>query len=487
MSGTFSTGRVVRQLRQQTEEALKALGRAVKYGTAPWVFASGASSPSPSPSAGEADAHLLDKRRVNAQIPVKPVYIAPRNPVVLCHGLYGFDVKGPSRVPLLQVHYWRGIREALEGVGARVVVAKVAGTGGVRERAQQLDALLAGRAGGAQVNIVGHSMGGLDARYLITHIRPRSYAVGSLTTVCTPHRGSAFMDWCRDYLSLGYRVDPDQLIRDFATVWRPLHEARAAGAMAAADERLVAERISHVISRVVGGQAADPMDARLRDFAQFLTRVLGEGASRGEGARLWRLTQRSLASGDYLERSRSLLRMVYRRLMGALDTPAYACLTRDYCEGFFNPSTPDAPGVAYFSVGAFMDPLDVSGRANPLKIPNEIIGRAEGANDGFVSLRSAQWGEYLGSVRADHFDFTNRWRVTSLGRDFIGSVAYWSGKWAAWLRRSEGGGQGGQPASAGAGEGPGRMFPGGGGGGGGRFDPVDFYLRMGTVLYQRGF
>ncbi|KAJ2387737.1 hypothetical protein H4S02_003217 [Coemansia sp. RSA 2611] len=39
-------------------------------------------------------------------------------------------------------------------------------------------------------------------------------------------------------------------------------------------------------------------------------------------------------------------------------------------------------------------------------------------------LSSAQWGHYLGSVYADHFDFTNRWRLTSLGRDFIGTIAY---------------------------------------------------------------
>jgi triacylglycerol lipase len=30
----------------------------------------------------------------------------PRNPIVLCHGLYGFDVWGPSSFPRLQMHYW---------------------------------------------------------------------------------------------------------------------------------------------------------------------------------------------------------------------------------------------------------------------------------------------------------------------------------------------------------------------------------------------
>lgn len=32
------------------------------------------------------------------------------------------------------------------------------------------------------------------------------------------------------------------------------------------------------------------------------------------------------------------------------------------------------------------------------------VTRAEGANDGLVSQRSATWGRFLGSVRADHFE-----------------------------------------------------------------------------------
>lgn len=42
-----------------------------------------------------------------------------------------------------------------------------------------------------------------DGRYLITHIKNKPCTVTSLTTVATPHRGSPFMDWCRDHLRLG--------------------------------------------------------------------------------------------------------------------------------------------------------------------------------------------------------------------------------------------------------------------------------------------
>ncbi|KAJ2745154.1 hypothetical protein GGI20_002379 [Coemansia sp. BCRC 34301] len=505
MSATFSAARLAQLLRQRAESSLGGFARrakrAAKFGTAPWFYASAGSVAGDSTEMDNGFV-VFDKSKVNEQIPVKPVYIAPRNPMVLCHGLYGFDVRGPEKLPLLQVHYWRGIREALEGVGARVVIAKVPGTGGVRERAHQLDALLASRLAAEKVNIIGHSMGGLDARYLITHVEPKRYSVGTLTTVCTPHRGSPFMDWCRDYLSLGYRVDPDQLIRDFATLWRaPPHSPSLhgvggnnpmgdVGGSSEADvlpDDVLRSRIGSIIGQVVAGhtplangsEVVDPGDMRLREFARFLTRLLGETASVGETSLLARLEQKSAIEGDYLARSASLLRMVYRRIMATLDTPAYACLTTDYCRRFFNPATPDKANVEYLSIGAHMDPTAVSDKINPLIIPHDIIYRQEGPNDGFVSLTSAQWGHYLGSVCADHFDFTNRWRVTSLGRDFISTVVYWSGKWSSWLNRNEAPAAVSKPKET-----TGSL---GFGGDSKRFDPIDFYLRVGTILYERGY
>ncbi|KAJ2159612.1 hypothetical protein GGF46_002896 [Coemansia sp. RSA 552] len=520
MSASFTIARLVELLRGQTM-LLGDLGRrarrALRLGALPFAYANAAEIHSP----GDREPPVLNKARVNEQIPLKPVYIAPRNPVVLCHGLYGFDVKGPENLPILQVHYWRGIREALEGVGAKVVVAKVPGTGGIRERAQQLDSLLESRLESSKVNILGHSMGGLDARYLITHINPKRYSVASLTTVCTPHRGSPFMDWCRDYLNLGYRVDPDQLIRDFATVWRssnagaksPMGDTLGTASASHLPDALLRQRINSIIRHAVGESGAplpvvspdhagaaeepvllgldiDPADVRLQEFARFLTRLLSENASVGESSELSSLARKSAGEGDYLGRSMVLLRMVYRRIMSTLDTPAYACLTTDYCQRFFNPSTPNVPGVEYLSIGAHMDPTGISEKVNPLIIPHDIIHKAEGPNDGFVSLRSARWGHYLGSVCADHFDFTNRRRVTSLGRDFIGTVTYWSGKWSSWLNRDDKGDLSAEspppPALpngllpeyplSGTSTGQSRT----------RFDPIDFYLRIGTILYQRG-
>ena len=40
----------------------------------------------------------------------------PRNPVVLCHGLYGFDTWGLEMLPALRIHYWADVLAVLKGV-----------------------------------------------------------------------------------------------------------------------------------------------------------------------------------------------------------------------------------------------------------------------------------------------------------------------------------------------------------------------------------
>lgn len=69
-------------------------------------------------------------------------------------------------------------------------------TGSIITRAETLDRQLQERAPGRGLNFLAHSMGGLDCRHLISHVKPTKYTPLSLTTVSTPHRGSPFMDWC---------------------------------------------------------------------------------------------------------------------------------------------------------------------------------------------------------------------------------------------------------------------------------------------------
>jgi hypothetical protein len=50
----------------------------------------------------------------------------PRFPIVLCHGLYGFDVRGPTSFPSLQLHYWSSVLDVLrDKVGAEVIITGV--------------------------------------------------------------------------------------------------------------------------------------------------------------------------------------------------------------------------------------------------------------------------------------------------------------------------------------------------------------------------
>ena len=85
--------------------------------------------------------------------------------------------------------------------GKLSIVRGVPGTGAIADRAQALHDYLKGPEAGVRgkpLNFVGHSMGGLDARYLISILQPapEEYIPLSLTTLNAPHRGSPFMDWC---------------------------------------------------------------------------------------------------------------------------------------------------------------------------------------------------------------------------------------------------------------------------------------------------
>lgn len=121
-------------------------------------------------------------------------YDAPKHPIVLAHGLLGFDELRLAGKWLPGVQYWRGIREGLQAAGVKVVTTSVPTSGSISERAEALHEQIRDKAQGEDVNIVAHSMGGLDARWLISRIQPTEFKIKSLTTIATPHRGSSAAD-----------------------------------------------------------------------------------------------------------------------------------------------------------------------------------------------------------------------------------------------------------------------------------------------------
>lgn len=184
-------------------------------------------------------------------IPKKSHFTAPKNPIVLCHGFSGFDrlilVPSIARITrvlnnhtassnseqllendaedsrmkgLLEVEYWFGVKEALEAKGCTVISARVPGFASIEERANTLNEFIEREtkhlrlsqkssdiynSPGAKnerqphkrvkVNLIAHSMGGLDSRFLISRIPNKNFEVVSLTTVSTPHRGSEMADF----------------------------------------------------------------------------------------------------------------------------------------------------------------------------------------------------------------------------------------------------------------------------------------------------
>ncbi len=181
--------------------------------------------------------------------------------------------------------------------------------------------------GADRLNLIAQSMGGLDARYLISRLGMHD-VVASLVTVSTPHRGSGIADIMLEQ-------------PEWARKWT----------------------------------------------ADVLNRM---GASALEDS-----------SADFVR--------------------SVAELTPSFVVDHFNPRVPDHPSVRYYSfAGRAGKGTDVP--INPfLRILNTRLYPREAINDGFVSVDSAQWGTFLGTVDADHVQQVG----LSFGRDTFDVHAFY--------------------------------------------------------------
>jgi triacylglycerol lipase len=115
-----------------------------------------------------------------------------RSPIVLVHGLLGVNRIQVGDWTLAS--YFGDIPQRLEAAGNLVMLPQLSLTGGVADRARQLQEFLNREMPHEPVHFIAHSMGGLDSRYLISRLDMASRVL-SLTTIGTPHRGSPFADW----------------------------------------------------------------------------------------------------------------------------------------------------------------------------------------------------------------------------------------------------------------------------------------------------
>ncbi len=230
-----------------------------------------------------------------------------RHPLVFCHGMLAFST---IRMQLPEnLNSFASLGHSLRDRGFRALFPEVAPTSGIVERARQLCEQIQ-RWTDQPVNLIAHSMGGLDARYLISHLGMAD-RVKSLTTICSPHRGTFMADWF----------------------------------------------IANYRNRVPLLLAMEAMGINVDGFR---------------------------------------------------DCRPSACAA-------FNAATPDMPGVTYFSYGGAVS----QSRVTPfLRRAWTLLTPVEGPNDGMVSVASARWGAYLGTVAADHFAQTPDAVFIRPGEDF---------------------------------------------------------------------
>jgi triacylglycerol lipase len=118
-------------------------------------------------------------------------YTTTKYPIVLMHGMSGFDSVGA-------LDYFYGIPQALRDSGARVFVAEVSAFNSSEERGEQLlqqvKNVLA-ITGAQKVNLIGHSHGSQTVRY-VAGVAPE--LVASVTAVGGPNKGSKVADFVNE-------------------------------------------------------------------------------------------------------------------------------------------------------------------------------------------------------------------------------------------------------------------------------------------------
>lgn len=128
--------------------------------------------------------------------------------IVLAHGLV--HPLGVAADLLMGQGYFTGVPKILKEHGHRVLVPKVSSMGHVKDRAKQLRELIHDWdeiGPDERVIVIAHSMGGLDARYLVSQLDGGNL-IKTLVTVGTPHKGSCIADlvWDGHLPDTAYRL-----------------------------------------------------------------------------------------------------------------------------------------------------------------------------------------------------------------------------------------------------------------------------------------
>lgn len=188
--------------------------------------------------------------------------VGPRTAVVLVHGYLGV---------LANAVYWRRCRAFLHGLeqaGYGTLVAKLPPTRDIIGRSARLRLALR-ELKADRLILVGHSMGGLDARYYAQALDHEA-RVAAVITLGTPHRGSVLAHWAmqaRGILPfLARRLDRGALYQLTPEVAKAFNEH-------------VRDRRDVLYISVAAARPPGEMPAVLRRFAAILQQL--EGANDG--------------------------------------------------------------------------------------------------------------------------------------------------------------------------------------------------------------
>lgn len=358
---------------------------------------------------------------------LKPSYLAPKYPVVLCHGLFGFDsldfriphipglgpdddsvkplaagaeVKHPA--PYSSIRYWRGIQESLEANKVKVYTAAVAPTATIEIRAKYLERAILlqivkpwqrqqklkeekDREDTIHINLIGHSMGGLDARYYISQLLPRYNELAEASTL-------------------------PKLPSDIDTFTKNLVKALDLGG--SRWEIPIPKIKVHSLTTVSTPHRGSYFADNLMDSLLSPEKIPG----------LYKLLP-SLGFDYTLTKEHKLIQETSDETTGA-----FYQLTRKYLSTEFNPRIRDDPSVSYFSYGSAYWPK--WWHMNLFFGPAQrMIYKEEGPNDGLVSVESAKWGEYQGTVQnVNHVDLINVSDCVSRSLSPLLTVFFFSGQ-----------------------------------------------------------
>ena len=245
----------------------------------------------------------------SAQKKIQKTDCTTKYPIVFVHGIAYRD-----DVPVIK--YWSKIPKVIKENGGKAYLSNQNAFNSHTENAIQIREQILKileETKSEKVNIIAHSKGGIESRYMITKL-DMADKVASLTTISTPHRGSSLAD------------------------------------------------------TIVAFLQKKKLTKKAQTLANFYAKLIGDNNP--------------------------------NMLRAAKD------LTGSYMQDF-NKSVPNMPQVYYQSYGSVVKnnyPVWV------VKIQHKLMQKAEGDNDGIVSLNSYKWGHFKGVVKSDenygvsHFD-----------------------------------------------------------------------------------